>query len=161
MWLRIADMYAESRVEKPNPMYVPRDERFEESKQNTFSVKRLKAVLHNLIPGLKASLSADNQDFNDFSDVDGLYSEGLLIKLGLQDDVLKKLPLPKVVSKIQESSQGLLKYDTPKIISSEYSFVTINFWLFLSIWILVTQLIILVFMMNYFHFLFFSKILNV
>ncbi|WVZ25533.1 hypothetical protein V8G54_004077 [Vigna mungo] len=80
------DMYAESRVEKPLPMYVPRDERFEESKQNTFTVKRLKAVLHNLIPGLKASLSASNQDFNEFSDVDGLYSEGLLIKLGLQDD---------------------------------------------------------------------------
>ncbi|KAJ1407082.1 PLAT/LH2 domain [Sesbania bispinosa] len=113
------DMYAESRVEKPLPMYVPRDERFEESKQNTFSVKRLKAVLHNLIPSLKASISANNQDFNDFTDVDGLYSEGLLIKLGLQDDVLKKLPLPKVVSKIQESSQGLLKYDTPKIISKD------------------------------------------
>lgn len=110
------DMYAESRVEKPLPMYVPRDERFEESKQNTFSVKRLKAVLHNLIPGLKASLSANNQDFNEFKDVDGLYSEGLLIKLGLQDDMLKKIPF---VSKIQESSQGLLKYDTPKIISKD------------------------------------------
>ncbi|KAK7294458.1 hypothetical protein RJT34_17347 [Clitoria ternatea] len=110
------DMYAESRVEKPLPMYVPRDERFEESKQNTFSVKRLKAVLHNLIPGLKASLSANNQDFNEFSDVDGLYSEGLLLKFGLQDDVLKKVPF---VSKIQESSQGLLKYDTPKIISKD------------------------------------------
>lgn len=110
------DMYAESRVEKPLPMYVPRDERFEESKQNTFVVKRLKAVLHNFIPGLKASLSASNQDINEFSDVDGLYSEGLLIKLGLQDDVLKKIPF---VSKIQESSQGLLKFDTPKIISKD------------------------------------------
>ena len=58
-------------------------------------MKRLKAVLHNLIPGLKASLSSSNQDFNEFSDVDGLYSEGLLIKLGwgLQDDVLKKISL--------------------------------------------------------------------
>lgn len=111
-------MYSESRVEKPQPMYVPRDERFEESKQNTFVVKRLKAVLHSLIPSLKASLSVNNQDFNDFSDVDGLYSKGLLIKLGLQDDLLKKLP-PKVVTKIQESSQGLLKYDTPLIIQSE------------------------------------------
>lgn len=118
-------MYAESRVEKPLPMYVPRDERFEESKQNTFTVKRLKAVLHNLIPGLKATLSAHNRDFNEFSDVDGLYSEGLLIKFGLQDDVLKKLP--KLVTKIQESSQGLLKYDTPKIISSEYHLVIFNF----------------------------------
>ncbi|CAK8560457.1 unnamed protein product [Lathyrus sativus] len=114
------DISAESRVEKPLPMYVPRDERFEELKQNTFSVKRLKGVLHNLLPGLKSSLSADNQDFNDFSDVDGLYSVGLLIKLGLQDDVLKKFPLPKIVGKIKEStSQGVLKYDIPKIISKD------------------------------------------
>ena len=113
-------MHAESRVEKPLPMYVPRDEQFEESKQNTFFINRLKAVLHNLIPGLKASLSASNHDFNEFSDVDGLYSEGLLIKSGLQHEVLKKIPLPELVSKIQESSQGLLKYDTPKIISSKY-----------------------------------------
>ena len=117
-----ADITCESRVEKPLPMYIPRDERFEESKMNTFSVKRLKGVLHNLLPGLKSSLSAQNKDFNEFSDVDGLYSVGLLIKLGLQDDILKKLPLPNIVSKIQEStSQGILKYDIPKIISSEWS----------------------------------------
>ncbi|XP_061352781.1 linoleate 13S-lipoxygenase 3-1, chloroplastic-like [Gastrolobium bilobum] len=96
------DMYAESRVEKPVPMYVPRDEQFEESKQNTFSNMRLKAVLHNLIPGLKASLSPDNHDFNVFSDVDDLYGEGMLMQ--------EKIPLP----------QGLLlKYDTPMIISKD------------------------------------------
>ncbi|CAL0308683.1 unnamed protein product [Lupinus luteus] len=113
------DLYAESRVEKPLPMYVPRDERFEESKKNTFSVKRLKGVLHLLIPSLKSSLSINNQDFNEFSDVDALYTEGLLIKLGLQDDILKKVPLPKLVSKIKESSQGILKYDIPKIITRD------------------------------------------
>ncbi|KAF8011508.1 hypothetical protein BT93_J1958 [Corymbia citriodora subsp. variegata] len=110
------DINAESRVEKPLPMYVPRDEQFEESKQDTFSTGRLKAVLHNLIPSLKASLSANNHDFNGFSDIDSLYKEGLLLKVGLQDELLKKLPLPKVV---QESSQGLLKYDTPKILSKD------------------------------------------
>lgn len=110
-------MHAESRVEKPLPLYVPRDEQFEESKQNSFSAGRLKGVLHNLVPSLKASLSAKNQDFNGFSDIDSLYKEGLLLKVGLQDELLKKLPLPKMV---QESSQGFLKYDTPKILSSEY-----------------------------------------
>ncbi|XP_031262038.1 linoleate 13S-lipoxygenase 3-1, chloroplastic-like [Pistacia vera] len=113
------DMHAESRIEKPLPMYVPRDEQFEESKQDTFSTGRLKAVLHNLIPSLKASLSAANHDFNAFSDIDSLYSEGLLLNLGLQDGLLKKLPFPKVVSRIQESSQGLLRYDIPKILSRD------------------------------------------
>ncbi|TKY61137.1 Linoleate 13S-lipoxygenase 3-1 [Spatholobus suberectus] len=111
----VTDMHAESRVEMQLPMYVPRDEQFDESKQNTFAIKRLKAVLHNLIPGLKASLSANNHNFNRFSDIDDLYSDGL----PLPDEILKKIPLPQVVTKIQECSQGLLKYDTPKIISKD------------------------------------------
>ncbi|KAB1218346.1 Linoleate 13S-lipoxygenase 3-1, chloroplastic [Morella rubra] len=90
------DLHAESRVEKPLPMYVPRDEQFEESKQDTFSAGRLKAVLHNLIPSLKASISANNHEFKGFSEIDSLYSEGVLLKLGLHDELLKKLPLPKV-----------------------------------------------------------------
>lgn len=114
------DLHAESRVEKPNPLYVPRDEQFEESKKNTFSFGRMKAVLHNLVPSLMANLSANNRDFKCFSDIDSLYSEGLLLKLGLEDELLKKLPLPALVGKIQESSQGdLLKYDTPKILSKD------------------------------------------
>lgn len=106
-------------------MYVPRDEQFEESKQATFSFGRLKAVLHNLIPSLKASVSAENHEFSGFSDIDNLYSEGVLIKLGLQDELLKKFPLPSVVSRIQDN-KGILKYDTPKILSSEFSNTTIS-----------------------------------
>lgn len=115
-------MNAESRVEKPHPTYVPRDEQFEETKRNTFSNGRLQGVLHNLLPSLMANISANNHDFRSFSDIDSLYSEGLLLKLGLEDEVLKKLPLPKVVGMIQESSQGdLLKYNTPKILSSKHA----------------------------------------
>ncbi|XP_042518149.1 linoleate 13S-lipoxygenase 3-1, chloroplastic [Macadamia integrifolia] len=107
------DMKAESRIEKPFPIYVPRDEAFEESKQNTFAAGRLKAVLHNLIPSLITSLSADNHDFKGFADVDSLYKEGLRLKVGLQDGLLKKLPLPQVMS------QGLLRYDTPRILTKD------------------------------------------
>lgn len=114
------DITAESRVEKPLPMYVPRDEQFEETKANAFSTGRLKAVLHNLLPSLVASISKKH-DFKGFSQIDSLYSEGVLLKLGLQDDLLKKLPLPNLVTRLQESSQGggLLKYDTPKILSKD------------------------------------------
>lgn len=116
--LLMADMEAESRVEKPLPIYVPRDEQFEESKQNAFSAGRLRAVLHNLLPQLKASISTHNRDLNSFSDIDGLYKEGLLLKLGFHETVKK---LPKMVSKLQESSEGLLKYETPKVVSSKYN----------------------------------------
>uniref|UniRef100_A0A5B6YZ48 Lipoxygenase n=1 Tax=Davidia involucrata TaxID=16924 RepID=A0A5B6YZ48_DAVIN len=67
-----------------------------------------------------ASISANNHDFKGFSNIDRLYSEGVLLKLGLQDELLKKLPLPKAFTKIQETSRGgLLKYHTPKIISKD------------------------------------------
>ncbi|KAM0031937.1 Lipoxygenase 1 [Helianthus debilis subsp. tardiflorus] len=114
------DILAESRVEKPLPMYVPRDEQFEESKANAFSTGRLKAVLHNLLPSIVASISKKH-DINSFSQLDSLYSKGVVLKLGLQDDLVKKLPLPKLVTRLHESSQGggLLKYDTPKILSKD------------------------------------------
>lgn len=112
------DMHAESRVEKPFPMYVPRDEQFEEVKQDTFSDMRTKAVLHNLIPGLKASMLADKQDFKLFTDIDCLYKDDS--KVGLHDEQLKKLPLPpKVIDTIQESSQGIFRYNTPKILTKD------------------------------------------
>jgi lipoxygenase len=76
-------------------------------------------VLHTLIPAIKASISADNQDFSSFSDIGVLYKEGLLLKVGWQDEIWKNLPLLKAVNKIQESGEGQLKYDTPKILSSE------------------------------------------
>ncbi|GKA12007.1 linoleate 13S-lipoxygenase 3-1, chloroplastic-like protein [Tanacetum coccineum] len=40
---------------------------------------------------------------------------------GLQDDLIKKLRLPNLVTRLHESSQGggLLKYDTPKILSKD------------------------------------------
>ncbi|KAK6914681.1 PLAT/LH2 domain [Dillenia turbinata] len=112
------DVHAESRVEKPLPIYVPRDEQFEESKLNTFLFGRLKAVLHTLFPTLVATISK-NHDFKAFSDIDSLFNEGLPLNTGLHGEVLKRLPMPKIVNKIQESSQSLLKYDTPLILTKD------------------------------------------
>ncbi|MQM15448.1 hypothetical protein Taro_048393 [Colocasia esculenta] len=110
-----ADLRAESRVEKPHPVYVPRDEAFDELKQGAFLAGRLRAVLHSLVPSIMATISADKHDFGSFHDVDSLYKEGLLLKMGLQDHLLRKIPL---VRQIQDSSQGLLRYDTPTILAS-------------------------------------------
>ncbi|CAN0877698.1 Lipoxygenase 3, chloroplastic [Linum grandiflorum] len=113
------DSSAESRVEKPTPMYVPRDEQFEESKKKSFSYGRLKAVLHTLVPMLKASITAQNRDFSAFADIDILYKEGIQLKVGIKDEIWRKLPLPKAVTNFTETSEGLLRYDTPKILSKD------------------------------------------
>ncbi|XP_021720450.1 linoleate 13S-lipoxygenase 3-1, chloroplastic-like [Chenopodium quinoa] len=111
------DMNYESRVERPLPIYVPRDEQFEESKAGTFSFCRLKAVLHNLLPSLTTNISSKH-DFTGFKHLDSLFSEGLLLNnLGLHDELVKKLP--QVVHKIQATSQGLIKFDTPVIVSKD------------------------------------------
>ncbi|KAG2543038.1 hypothetical protein PVAP13_9NG717800 [Panicum virgatum] len=109
-------MLAESRVEKPHRIYVPRDEAFEELKQGAFSAGRLRAVLHTLIPSMIATISAETHNFQGFHHVDNLYKEGLRLKLGLQEHLFQKIPL---VQKIQESSEGMLRYDTPSILSKD------------------------------------------
>lgn len=120
-------MHAESRVEKPLPMYVPRDEQFEECKADTFSFSRLKGMLHNLLPTIAAKFSPKNPDFKGFDQIDSLYSEGLPLNLGTHDKLLDKFPILKGTRQA-----NFLKYDTPKIISRKHhssnylSFYTFN-----------------------------------
>ncbi|KAJ6825466.1 putative lipoxygenase 5 [Iris pallida] len=110
------DLSAESRVEYPDPIYVPRDEAFEEGKQEMLSEGALKALLHNILPSFVANISPECQDFKGFHDVDNLFKEGIRLKQGLPEHLWKKIPL---LSKIQESGEGLLRYDTPHIISKD------------------------------------------
>lgn len=111
------DPLAESRLEEPTPLYVPRDETFEEIKQDTFAAGRLKALLHNLIPCLIASLTDPNKEFQCFSEIDRLYKEGFKFKFEVQNELLKNMPT--IVNRIRETSDGLLRYDTPSIISKD------------------------------------------
>ncbi|CAN6248813.1 unnamed protein product [Urochloa humidicola] len=110
------DERAESRVEYPEPTYVSRDEEFEEGKNEMLSEMALKALLHNFMPLLVSSMSPDIRDFAGFHDVDNLFKEGLRLKQALQDQLFQKIPF---VRKIQENSEGLLRYDTPDIIKKD------------------------------------------
>jgi lipoxygenase len=112
----LADDRAESRVEYPEPIYVSRDEEFEEGKNEMLSEGALKALLHNFMPLLVSSVSPDFRDFAGFHDVDNLFKEGLRLKQALQDQLFQKIPF---VRKVQENSEGLLRYDTPDIIKSK------------------------------------------
>ncbi|KAK1683493.1 hypothetical protein QYE76_044341 [Lolium multiflorum] len=112
----VTDGDAESRLEYPEPIYVSRDEEFEEGKNEMISEGAIKAILHNFMPLLVSSVSPDSRDFAGFHDVDNLFKEGLRLKQALHDQLFQKIPF---VRKIQENSEGLLRYDTPDIIKKD------------------------------------------
>ncbi|EAZ30882.1 hypothetical protein OsJ_14956 [Oryza sativa Japonica Group] len=114
--MRTGHASAESRVEYPEPIYVSRDEEFEEGKNEMLSEGAIKALLHNFMPLLVSSVSPDIRDFAGFHDVDNLFKEGLRLKQALHDQLFQKIPF---VRKIQENSEGLLRYDTPDIIKKD------------------------------------------
>ncbi|XP_015957987.1 lipoxygenase 6, chloroplastic [Arachis duranensis] len=115
-----SDPLCESRIEKPHPVYVPRDETFEEIKQNTFSAGRLKALFHNLIPSIAATMSRSDISFNCFSDIDKLYTDGVVLRDeeqqrgGVQD-----LLLGKVMNQVISAGERLLKYEIPAVIKRD------------------------------------------
>ncbi|XP_073013214.1 lipoxygenase 6, chloroplastic [Typha latifolia] len=113
-----SDPTAESIIEKPHAVYVPRDETFEEVKQNTFSAGAMKALLHNLIPALVAALSSTDSQFECFSDIDRLYKDGVLVKTEDQN-VTKSFTLPDMLKNLMSISEKLMKYDVPSIISRD------------------------------------------
>ncbi|XP_057949532.1 lipoxygenase 6, chloroplastic isoform X2 [Malania oleifera] len=112
------DPHCESRVEKPHPVYVPRDEAFEEIKQETFSIGRLKAVLHNLIPSITATLSSSDVPFKCFSDIDKLYNDGFVLR-DEENELGGNRFLSNLMKQVLSAGEKLLKYEIPAIISRD------------------------------------------
>ncbi|PSS26944.1 Lipoxygenase [Actinidia chinensis var. chinensis] len=113
-----SEPFSESRIEKPHPVYVPRDETFEEIKQNTFSAGRLKALLHNLIPSIASALSSSDISFKCFSEIDKLYNDGVVLK-DEEQNVLDNQFLGNLMRRVLTAGQQLLKYEIPAIIKSD------------------------------------------
>ncbi|XP_011041545.1 PREDICTED: lipoxygenase 6, chloroplastic-like [Populus euphratica] len=113
------DPNCETRVEKPHPVYVPRDETFEEIKQNTFSTGRLKALLHNLIPAISATLSSSDIPFTCFSDIDKLYNDGFVLKSDELNEIAQNSFLGNLMKQVLSVGERLLKYDTPIVIKRD------------------------------------------
>ncbi|KAL0421537.1 UNVERIFIED_CONTAM: Lipoxygenase 6, chloroplastic [Sesamum latifolium] len=99
--------------------YVPRDETFEEIKQNTFSAGRLKALLHNLIPLIVTTLSSSDVPFTNFSDIDKLYNDGVLLKEEEPKEAKMNKILATVMNQMFTVGDKLLKYDLPAIIKRD------------------------------------------
>lgn len=115
------DPMCESRIEKPHPVYVPRDETFEEIKQATFSAGRLKAVLHNLIPSLAATLSNSDIPFKCFSEIDNLYIGGVTLRDDEHKGIMENLLVGKAMKQVVSAGQRLLKYEIPAVIKGMLS----------------------------------------
>lgn len=113
-----SDPFTESRIEKPHPVYVPRDETFEEIKQNTFAAGRLKALLHNLIPSIAASLSSTDISFTCFSEIDKLYNDGVVLKDEDQNTTYNQF-LANLMTRAVTVGQRLFKYEVPDIIKRD------------------------------------------
>ncbi|XP_031124547.1 lipoxygenase 6, chloroplastic isoform X2 [Ipomoea triloba] len=111
------DPATETRIEKPNPVYVPRDEAFGEIKQDTFSAGKLKAALHNLIPLIASTLSSSDIPFNCFSDIDKLYIDGFLLKDG--EEAKANIFSPNMMTQLFSAGKGLFKYEIPAVIKTD------------------------------------------
>ncbi|KAF6137162.1 hypothetical protein GIB67_030926, partial [Kingdonia uniflora] len=112
--------YSESRIEKPDSVYVLRDKTFEETKQASFSVSRLKAVFHNLLPSLAATFSNEDTPFTCFTEIDKLYNYGVVVKHNEdQKDIFEKLLLSSLIKKAVNACEGLFKYSILAIISRD------------------------------------------
>ncbi|KAA8533278.1 hypothetical protein F0562_033189 [Nyssa sinensis] len=114
-----SDPLSESRIEKPHPVYVPRDETFEETKQNTFSAGRLKALLHNLVPSIAATLAQSDISFTCFSDIDKLYNDGVLLKDEEQNEFVENQFIQNMMKQLLTVGERLLKYEIPAIIKKD------------------------------------------
>ncbi|XP_004135305.1 lipoxygenase 6, chloroplastic [Cucumis sativus] len=115
----VSDPLTESRIEKPHPVYVPRDETFEEIKQNTFSAGRLKALVHNLVPSIAATLSKSDIPFKCFSDIDKLYIDGVVLNDENHLEYSQKSFLDNIMKQVVNAGQTLLKYEIPAVIKSD------------------------------------------
>lgn len=117
------DTSAESVLEMGANYYVPRDEAFEQTKQETYIGNSLKGVIHQLVPSLINYFKEVHEEFQCFNDVDRLYQDGIKLRsFNLDHGFLKLLPIAQIIKQLQDSANqvsSLLRYTQPAIISRD------------------------------------------
>lgn len=96
----------ESPVSEFATIYVPRDEEFEQPKQEALDIGKLKGTVRNIIHAL-STITAD-RNVKGYSDINGLYTDSFSLQSKTQ-------PGTQILNKVQE----FLKFDPPKFNSSE------------------------------------------
>ncbi|PIM98369.1 Linoleate 13S-lipoxygenase [Handroanthus impetiginosus] len=112
------DMQAEAPPSPSLPAYVPRDEEYEEQKQDFLSHGRLKVVLRVVIPVLIAKILGEK---NLYLAVDGDHQQQSKsnLKIVSLDKLLYRNLIFKVLIKVHELIEKILELDPPKYISKD------------------------------------------
>uniref|UniRef100_A0A2N9HGW0 Lipoxygenase n=1 Tax=Fagus sylvatica TaxID=28930 RepID=A0A2N9HGW0_FAGSY len=95
-------------------IYVPRDDKFSEEKELTFSLKTVQSVLHAVLPSLETAIIDAELGFPNFTAVDSLFNEGVkLPPLKNQNKGLLRTLLPRLVKAIDDTEDDVLRFETP------------------------------------------------
>ncbi|XP_027190278.1 linoleate 13S-lipoxygenase 2-1, chloroplastic-like [Cicer arietinum] len=94
--------------------YVPRDEKFAETKQTQFNTSTISLGLTAVIQSLDTILTDQNLGFANFEDIEALYKEGFNLPPFKSDDLtfIQKV-IPKLI-KVANDSQNVLRFDPPE-----------------------------------------------
>ncbi|XP_051142254.1 linoleate 13S-lipoxygenase 3-1, chloroplastic-like [Andrographis paniculata] len=114
------DKNAESAPSASLPMYVPRDEDYEEQKQEFMAKGQLNVVFRNIIP-VVISLIFGEENFYLAVEVNKEQARSKTkIKFASLDDSLNGNPIVQILRGIQEIIEGSLNLNPPKYISEEF-----------------------------------------
>lgn len=105
----------ESILGRESSYYVPRDETFEEIKQENFTASSFKLILHQLIPSLLRTITkVKNLEFTGFGDIDHLYEEGMVLReLALPSELFQRFYVPTFMKLLKNSIS--LQYIQPQL----------------------------------------------
>ncbi|KAL9255426.1 Linoleate 13S-lipoxygenase 2-1, chloroplastic-like protein [Drosera capensis] len=103
--------------------YVPRDEKFADVKEISFSVNTLSTVLHALVPTLEAAIVDTNLGFTTFAAIDALFKDGIELPRPKNQKNLLTL-LPDLLQAGTEAGEDLLLFTKPEIVErDEFSWI--------------------------------------
>ncbi|KAL2652468.1 hypothetical protein R1flu_020596 [Riccia fluitans] len=127
------DPSKESRVEGKQFPYVPRDECFEDVKQECYFNAAIRGLVHRSLPELRDHFFGSPEEFDSFEEIDQLYCEGVTLrKTGMVDTndiigMLATLPITSllpdairaVVASVSSEEPNVLRYPKPQLLSRD------------------------------------------
>ncbi|GFP87005.1 linoleate 13s-lipoxygenase 3-1 chloroplastic [Phtheirospermum japonicum] len=110
------DMHAEAPPSPSLPSYVPRDEEYEDRKQEFMTQGRTKTIIRNIIPVVMGAIFGEKNLY--FAvDVDHQNQSKSTMKIASLDK--HRNPIFNILSKLHEMIEGMVKANPPKYISKD------------------------------------------